>query len=390
MPKTKKRLLLFFFTMLILFSILFLGYLSPIIKPFPKPGGPFVIGMQTMHFIDEARKDIYTPQEKPREVTINIWYPAELAQSTHTNISYLEGKKETIKTLFGTLYHLPAILTSLFFRNIDTHGFRNAPLNSKHRDYPVIIFFHGLLGSPSDAYLVILEELASNGYIIVGIDHPYFNIATILGDGSVVTSQKLAQNFAQMSPQEQQEFQTDAIDYFKGDMDFVVDQLAKLNENEQSIFYHHLDLNRIGIMGHSAGGTAALEFCRSNKQCKAVIDLDGWYDQIIKPEPIGTPTLLLFAEKSREISEPTEEYLKRKQLTKEQYYTREREIDKHIKQLCKAPNCSLVFIPGATHDSFGDGILFKWPFRGWQEPESYALLTNINSRIIHFFDQFLK
>ena len=65
----------------------------------------------------------------------------------------------------------------------------------------------------------------------------------------------------------------------------------------------------------------------SDKRCKAAIDLDGWYDHIIGMQPLGKPLLLIFGSKSIEIAEPTADYLKRKEITREQYYEREKSIN---------------------------------------------------------------
>ena len=107
-------------------------------------------------------------------------------------------------------------------------------------------------------------------------------------------------------------------------------------------FTNHLDLDRVGVMGHSAGGTAAIEFCRIDKRCKAGVDLDGWYDQAIGHEPLQQPLLLMFGSKSLEVTELSTEYLKRKELTRERYYEREQNIADHKKELCKNKNCSMI------------------------------------------------
>ena len=174
-------------------------------------------------------------------------------------------------------YHLTNATTKLLFGNITTHAYENAPLANTQDMYPVVLFSHGGLGFPSDMYSAILENLASHGYIVAAIDHPYFNGLTLFANGKVVTEKKLSDQFNKMPQKEQKAFLTTIIETFKADMGFIVDELEKLNENQTSIFYHHLDLNRIAAMGHSAGDLASIEFCRADSRCKAAIDLDGWY-----------------------------------------------------------------------------------------------------------------
>lgn len=93
----------------------------------------------------------------------------------------------------------------------------------------------------------------------------------------------------------------------------------------------------------------------------------------------------MFGEKSIEVTEPSAEYLKRKGLTREQYYEREHTIQKHKKELCSENSkCSMIIIPGAAHEDFGDGILLKWPWRSWKAADSYTTLDAINKQIQTF------
>ena len=79
------------------------------------------------------------------------------------------------------------------------------------------------------------------------------------------------------------------------------------------------------------------------------------------------------------LAEPTPEYLKRKELTREQYYEREKNIQEHKEKLCSAPNCSMVIIPDATHGDFGDEMFIKWPLRSWNAVEPYKTIGIINT-----------
>lgn len=366
----------------------FLWYVSPIFKPFPQPTGLYSIGTLSLQMIDNQRNDPYDPENKKRAIIVRIWYPS--SQKAGEKYSYLGSKMPFIQKMFADYHNLPYWLTALLWCNIKTHAYENALLTSTRTEYPIVIFSHGLLGTPSDMYVALIENLVSHGYIVVGIDHPHFNLITQYPDGSIVSSHNVSTQFQTMSQDEQRAFLTKAIETYKADMRLVIDELEILNRDKNSIFYHRFDVNKIGVMGHSAGGTAAIEFCRSNNRCKTAVDLDGWYDHIIGYEPLKQPVLLLFGAKSIEITEPTPEYLTRKEITREQYYQREQKIAEHKKALCQAPDCSMIIIPEATHGDFGDDVLLKWPLRSWYAPDSYKLLETINGHILHFLAQHLK
>ncbi|GMU19756.1 MAG: esterase [Candidatus Babeliales bacterium] len=363
-----------------------LWYCCPAFKPFPKPTGNYEVGTTSLELTDQSRKEIYSENsDDNRKLSVRFYYPTQIT-SESTKYPYLGKKMPYFQQYIANQYHLTNATTKLLFGNITTHAYENVPLAEANKKYPVILFSHGLLGFPSDTSAVILENLASHGYIVAAIDHPYFNGLTLYQDGKVVTSQKLSEQFNKMRWPQQKEFQTQAIEIYKADFKFFIDELAKLNIDPNSIFYNRLDLNRIAVMGHSAGGTASIEFCRADTRCKAAINLDGWYDQVIGHEPIKQPLLLIFAEKSLEVIEPTPEYLKRKELTRDQYFEREKNIAEHRKALCNTPNCKTVIIPGTTHSDFDDMMLLKWPFRSWNAIDPYKTLELVNSSIVQFLN----
>jgi len=367
-----------------------LWYVSPIFKLFPKPSGPHSVGTIVVELTDINRKETFlgSPDEI-RTLVARIFYPSKQGDNFE-KYPYLGNKMPYYQKFVASYYHIPECIAKLFLRGIDTHSYINAPVAHEQSAYPVVLFSHGLLGLPSDIHLILLENLASHGYIVVAIDHPYLNALTLFADGRVTSSLSLSEQFNKMSQTEQKEFQTKAIDVYKADMKFVIDELTKLNEDQNSIVYHRLDLNRIAAMGHSAGGTASIEFCRNDNRCKAAIDLDGWYDQVIGKEPINKPLMLMFGSKSLEVSEPTPEYLKRKELTREQYYEREKNIKEHREKLCSIPMCSFVVIPDASHSDFDDEMFIKWPLRSWNEVDAYKTIALINSNIIGFLKKYLN
>jgi hypothetical protein len=59
-------------------------------------------------------------------------------------------------------------------------------------------------------------------------------------------------------------------------MGFALDQLQRLNVSDPSgRFFQRLDMQRIGVFGHSLGGATSLPFCHDDARCKAENDLDG-------------------------------------------------------------------------------------------------------------------
>ena len=58
-------------------------------------------------------------------------------------------------------------------------------------------------------------------------------------------------------------------------MAFAIDQLARMDQDPGGRFAGRLDLESIGVFGHSLGGATAAQFCHDDPRCKAGADLDG-------------------------------------------------------------------------------------------------------------------
>jgi len=141
--------------------------------------------------------------------------------------------------------------------------------------YPVVIY------TPADRHdenTVPVEELASHGFVVVGIDHPYGTGAVFFPDGRVVRSPP--SRFLDFSSDEALSASLREVNtqlYIRvADVRFVLDELERFNENDPDrLLTGHLDLTRLGIFGYSFGGAVAAEACRSDPRFKAGIDLDG-------------------------------------------------------------------------------------------------------------------
>lgn len=378
----------FFLFALILIPLLLYLHFIPVLKPFPQLSGIHQVGLTTTEWVDTDRTEKFVPFQSSRALVAHIWYPAS-GNTAQKVAPYLGNKMPHLKKVFSHVYSIPLWVSNVLLRTIKSRSFAGAPLDSTQSQWPVIVFTHGLLGSPSDMYSALLEDLASHGYIVIGLDLPYFNFLTLHEDGRVSSSAAMSDQFNKMSQDEQKQFMSTAIELYKQDIGFAIDQLHSINKDPQSMFYNRLDLKRIGVMGHSAGGTAAIEFCRIDKRCKAAVNLDGWYDHIISTDPLPVPLLMIFGQKSIEITEPTAEYLKRKDLTKEHYYLREKAIAEHKEQLCKKNNCKMIIIPNAEHAAFSDELLLKWPLRSWHLGDAHTIINKTNKQVINFFNAHL-
>ena len=120
-------------------------------------------------------------------------------------------------------------------------------------------------------------------------------------------------------------------------------------------------------MGHSFGGSVAVEIARQNNHFSAGINLDGWL--AMKTTAISIPFLFLMNDS---FFPPGKE-----------------EGMQEIQGTCKnsGASCAVEIIPGAGHDSFSDFGFLKWPFNTLGDPgrgDAYEIFKNINEKIFNF------
>lgn len=138
-------------------------------------------------------------------------------------------------------------------------------LESSDEKYPVVLWANGT-GSKSDTYKYFLTHLASWGFIAVDSD-----------DENTRTGESL---------------------------NAAIDLLIAENDNKDSVFYHRIDLENIGIGGHSQGGPAVFNMATVQPHADMIktvyavsatssyhtaIYKDGWEYDISR---VNVPTLL--------------------------------------------------------------------------------------------------
>jgi predicted dienelactone hydrolase len=147
----------------------------------PKPSGPYAVGTFEYSTTDDSRKERYSPTRN-RELYVEVWYPADKSASGGL----------PVRTLFQELYEGDYTRQSFLFgylRHIPTHSHVHAPVAAPdRRPFPVLLFNHALeLGFTSQNHL-LMEHLASHGYVIFSIAHPYQSAKVNLGSAGTVTT----------------------------------------------------------------------------------------------------------------------------------------------------------------------------------------------------------
>lgn len=285
----------------------------------PSPSGPFAVGTTQFHFVDASRPEMHTANPvDQRELMVRAWYPATVDASSKV-APYLPNAGRIAEALNEDQWPFGWVVSHLDL--VSTHSFVDAPLSTQASDYPVLVFSHGLGMGYAGQNTVLLEELASRGYVIFSIEHAYDGLASVFPDGRMTTF--IAEAYEAKDPEPSAELLSEAErllnsqntqeildvlrklmreqpqdmklsrywnDVWSADQRFVIDQIEKLaNAQLPSIFAGHLQLDRLGVFGMSFGGSAAAVTCAADPRCKAGINMDGFRAVAIENPPQRSP-----------------------------------------------------------------------------------------------------
>ena len=262
----------------------------------PLPSGPFAVGTMKYHLVDEHRKEIYSHDpEDPRELMVQVWYPSD-QHARGARAPWIDGT-EKFSAFALDIIHYPGFLMN-HMDLAKSHSIQDAPLSAHQQINPLILFSHGFTGF-REQNIAQMEELASHGYVVVAPSHTCWSLATVLSDGRLIlpNPDSMPQN---PEPHVFKESFNQVIRQWEGDLHFVLNHFERMNDGELcGLFSGRLDLERVGVMGHSIGGGAALEFSWSDHRCKALLAMDLWSepvsDEVIE-KSIDVPTLLMYSE----------------------------------------------------------------------------------------------
>lgn len=242
----------------------------------PEPTGPFGIGTVNTVMTDGDRVDPYDPSGRDRRLVVQFWYPAVPDDDALAEpwLSQLDVVGPSIASAFGfpsfALGHADLI---------KSHSYSQAAVAGVE-SFPVVLYSHGWTGLRTNG-LDQIEALVSHGFIVVAADHTYGAAATAFPDGELVVYEPTAlPEFGTVPDEEYDEAAVLLVATYAADLHFILDELQRLNGDPGWLLSGRLDLDRIGVFGHSTGGGAAVSACATDGRCDAVAGLDPWVEPV--------------------------------------------------------------------------------------------------------------
>jgi len=315
----------------------------------PRPTGPFAVGRTTYVWNDAAHSDPLAPPGTKRELLAWIWYPAAPRQPSQTAVDYLPAPwRMAIENQSGVLF---GKFLTRDLSKIHVYSIRDAEVSPQQGSYPVALMRTGGATLATD-YTALAEDLASHGYVVVGFDAPYRSWVAVLPDGRVIT--RAPQNDLDLVGGAQADQLADKLaQAWTTDTGFALDQLERLNTSDPSgKFLGRLDMERVGVFGHSIGGATALQFCHDDSRCKAGIDVDGVVLGSVIREGVTQPFMFVLSDHRGESTDAadTPEAIRRAGANIHAIYDR-----------LPGDRRLMITIRGANHYMFCDAAMWRSP-----------------------------
>ncbi len=365
----------------------------------PEPTGKYKVGTDYFHFIDKNREEIFTEVENDyREVTGQIWYPSQVGENDVRKPYREKNEAVLISTIMAEFFRiLVGEVPQNFkahFSEVKTYSYLKTPIAASPEPFPVLIYSHGIIGGHVNTHTVLMEELASHGYVVLSISHPYQTPFVKYPDGTikafsssgdvikktameifnpkhskrneeVLTETDLQKQFEQIKEIEERiPFIQKSVDVWSDDIILAIDEVIKINENDPR-FKERIDTDKIGVLGWSFGGASSGDACIKDKRIKAGMNIDGMPHGLIIDKKISQPFL----------------FMRNGKRSVAKYFVNQVDND-----------CYVVKINGTSHFNFTDMPLFNIPevnkILGPSDGKKTSKL--ISQYTLEFFNKYLK
>ncbi len=349
----------------------------PILLPVPSiptPNGPYPVGTRIYELTDPSRKEIYSGRDEARRIMIQVWYPSE--PGTSDQQAHWMNNAEIYAPAVSEQIGMPSFFLD-HLALVKVPAYVDAKIAQANESFPVILFSHGWQGFNAQNTGQALQ-LASHGYVVIGVQHTYGAVITVFPDGTIANNNPNALPSDDTPTDQYEPIAQILVNQWAGDLGYTLDFMAGLNTDNTSPFFNKLDLSRVGVYGHSTGGGAAIQFCGTDPRCKAVLGQDPFMRPVsheVLDNGVAQPAFFMFSQQwADNVNSRNNELFN-------VFYP-------HATQML-----GVVYIEGTAHYDFSDLPLLSplAPQLGLKGPiNGKRVVTIVDKYLLSFFDATLK
>ncbi|MET0908724.1 MAG: hypothetical protein ABWZ99_04575 [Ilumatobacteraceae bacterium] len=318
----------------------------------PTPTGPFAVGRHRFDVVDDRVDPFARRPGRQRALPVTAWYPADPGVPSAARSRYLPGWWRPVSWMWG-----------LDAGRVRTHARDDAQPRDDAR-YPLVVLSPS--ANPALAHTALAEELASHGYVVAGISHPYESMPWTAYAQRLPRLVRFRSLGGALSTPGTRPYAIDlsersAVVGVKADD--IVAVARAVQGGEPATMSLPVLPGPWAAIGHSFGGGAAVELA-ARGALAAAVSLDGGLWREPDAAPVVVPVLQLFAEHA-EFVDPIADVVARKHNTTATYAEADRSATIGTWQAVHAssPDGHAAMVSGATHTSFCGWPLL--PIRSW-------------------------
>lgn len=227
----------------------------------PPPQGDYGVGELPAILFSRSITPTTEDQTDTRPIDMQIWYP--VGKIFHgPRAPYLDEEIATLGEQGG--------LTTLSLNKLVRTNARLGEQGECATPHPLILFSPGY-GELSQFYRVIIEPLVARGYVVAGINHAFTSMVTRSGNGDMESADPIPSD---LPAAELQAWLQNKLDANVADLDSAIARIA-LESSADTLIKGCVDLQHIGLLGHSFGGATAMEALVTRDHYLAAANLDG-------------------------------------------------------------------------------------------------------------------
>lgn len=249
----------------------------------PAPWGEHRVGVHTAVVVDSARQSTTADgRSVPRPVLVRVWHPTDSAATPPR--AYMQG-------VLAEAWRATLPVPSGWERTVAAHAVDGAPLaRGNGARWPVVLFSHGR-SWPVENYQILLEDMASRGWVVAAISHPGEEVTTRLPDGTEIPF--AGPGWA--TEEERGAVLQGVVDEHVLDAAAVLDWLERQDTGPDGPFAGRLDLaDGVGYFGHSLGGASAAWTLQRDERVVAAASWEGQiYGDEDRPMTVDGPLMYL-------------------------------------------------------------------------------------------------
>jgi dienelactone hydrolase len=285
------------------------------------PSGPWRVGVKHFHLVRPAAA---AGDGGLLEFNVRVFFPAPPDAPVAAR-PYLALGRDTALG-YARFIKMPALIFS-HLPLLTVEDAVVAHVASQGRALPLVVFSHGLGGTP-DCYQSLLLDWASHGMLVLAVEHNDFSQAVTRLPGDRLRFYKPLAEMRMLAPGGEQPAARPRSDFEVRNAQLlhrVAEARAALDAALQDsrgddvfplggLLRGLVDERRVAAAGHSFGGATAVAWAFDDARVHACVNLDGWQlplpPQVVERGLAATPLLLIESEAFRHMPENYDSMLK--------------------------------------------------------------------------------